>query len=404
MCRSPAPDDVGIKHVDYKFVAIKDLESKEPNAIVDVCAVVKDFGSVNAFTSKAGKELIKRELTLVDMSALTVSCTMWGERAANLTETEPGIVIAFKGLKVSDFSGRSLTTMQSSSMEMNPDLEEAMALRHWWDTEGSSAAHTAIAGGGGGGAGGGASANVASRTVFSGVYGMRTDGEKPEIASIKGTIVLVRGDSEKPPWYPACITEKCNKKATPSMSGASDENKWSCESVRARCVCAVCVRCARRSLLSLRVPLRDARRCASKVTGPSSRCVWRAVQAVVPSAKLPLHPQRQLRGPHGHGVDDALQRPGARSAGPVRQRARQGDGRPGHRRVGAAGGAGARQLRHVPLPRSRQGTAVGYGGCVRSLVGAWRCRCARACLLSRRCDATARQLCRRLCTSCERSV
>jgi hypothetical protein len=45
-------------------------------------------------------------------------------------------------------------------------------------------------------------------------------------ATVQGTVSMVKGDFERPPWYPACPTEKCNKKMTVDMSG-----NWSCEKV-----------------------------------------------------------------------------------------------------------------------------------------------------------------------------
>jgi len=80
--------------------------------------------------SKAGKALVKRDLTLADTSGSTVVCTLWGEKAD--MEVEAGSVVAVKGAKVGDFGGRSLSTTSSSLVNVNPaDLPDAVKLAAW---------------------------------------------------------------------------------------------------------------------------------------------------------------------------------------------------------------------------------------------------------------------------------
>jgi len=42
-------------------------------------------------------------------------------------------VIAIKGARVSDFGGRSLSVLSSSTVVINPDSPEAFKLRGWYD-------------------------------------------------------------------------------------------------------------------------------------------------------------------------------------------------------------------------------------------------------------------------------
>jgi hypothetical protein len=68
----PVSEDASIKKVQYNFVEIGKLQMHAANSMVDVIAVVKEAGPVSHFTSKAGKDLTKKDLTLVDQSAVTV--------------------------------------------------------------------------------------------------------------------------------------------------------------------------------------------------------------------------------------------------------------------------------------------------------------------------------------------
>lgn len=75
---------------------------------------------------------------LVDSSNMQVRLTLWGRQAENFSAAgfqEDGSnlspVIAFKGVKVGDFNGRSLSMVSSSSMMVDPDIPEAHQLRGW---------------------------------------------------------------------------------------------------------------------------------------------------------------------------------------------------------------------------------------------------------------------------------
>ena len=66
---------------------------------------------------------------------MAVRLTLWGRQAENFVGAgEDGSaqpVIAFKGVKVGDFGGRSLSMVSSSSMVTDPDIPEAHTLRGW---------------------------------------------------------------------------------------------------------------------------------------------------------------------------------------------------------------------------------------------------------------------------------
>ena len=47
-------------------------------------------------------------------------------------------VMAIKGARVSDFGGRSLSVLSSSTIIVNPDIPEAYKLRGWFDSQGQA--------------------------------------------------------------------------------------------------------------------------------------------------------------------------------------------------------------------------------------------------------------------------
>lgn len=70
----------------------------------DVIGVVQSVSDVSEITTKTGKQLQKRELTLVDMSQTEVRLTLWGKQAENY-QADDKAVLAFKGLRVGEFNG-----------------------------------------------------------------------------------------------------------------------------------------------------------------------------------------------------------------------------------------------------------------------------------------------------------
>ena len=79
----------------------------------------------------------------MDRSGRVVSCTLWGAEAEGF-DGSASPVLAIKGCKVSDFGGRSLTSMFSTEMTIDPDIPEAHQLRGWFDNVGKNEEVTSI--------------------------------------------------------------------------------------------------------------------------------------------------------------------------------------------------------------------------------------------------------------------
>lgn len=155
-------------------------------------------------------------MTLVDSSSFAVRLTVWG-RTAETFEAPGEPVIAFKGVKVGDFGGRSLSMISSSTMVLNPDIGEAHSLRGWYDSEGNSASLQQYSN-----TGAGASTRKDERRLIAEVRDNAElgQGEKPDYFAVRATVMLIR---DKTVSYPACPTDKCNKKLV--MEG----EEWRCE-------------------------------------------------------------------------------------------------------------------------------------------------------------------------------
>jgi len=136
---SPVSSSIHVGDPKYDFKPLAGIESTDPNAYVDIIALVKDFAPSRNIVTKQGKELNKRELTLADDSGCQIQATIWGDKASmppSTWESQP--IVAFRGAKVSDWNGRSLSTGAGTVMKINPDLPDAKKIRRWWDFGGQS--------------------------------------------------------------------------------------------------------------------------------------------------------------------------------------------------------------------------------------------------------------------------
>ncbi len=81
----PCNDQVeNLPMIQLKIVPLSELADKNANDMVDVIGVVKSCGEVSTIVTKAtNKELTKREVTLVDDSNASISCTLWGKQVKN---------------------------------------------------------------------------------------------------------------------------------------------------------------------------------------------------------------------------------------------------------------------------------------------------------------------------------
>jgi replication factor A1 len=182
--------------------------------------VIKEVGQTSQIVSKTtSKPYDKRDLLLVDNTGFSVRLTVWGNLATNFSAM-PESVVAFKGVKVSDFGGRSLSLLSSGTMTVDPDIEEAHRLKGWYDAQGRSDTFTshasmsdAVTSGGG------------KLDQYKTIAQIREEqlgmSEEADFFSLKATIIYIKQDNVS---YPACPSAECNKKVS-----ELDPGQWRCE-------------------------------------------------------------------------------------------------------------------------------------------------------------------------------
>ncbi|XP_052142453.1 replication protein A 70 kDa DNA-binding subunit A [Oryza glaberrima] len=221
-------EDSSIPTQRFDFRPINEIEDAQNNAILDIIGVVTSVNPCTTIQRKNGMETQKRTMNLKDMSGRSVEVTMWGDfcnREGSQLQgmVERGIfpVLAVKAGKVSDFSGKSVGTISSTQLFINPDSAEAHSLRQWFDSGGRDASTQSISRD----ITPGASRNEIRKTVAQIKDEGLGMGDKPDWITVKATVIFFKNESF---FYTACPNmigdRQCNKKVTKSTTG-----NWTCD-------------------------------------------------------------------------------------------------------------------------------------------------------------------------------
>lgn len=237
----PAVESNDIKSQRYSFVKIGNIANMEVNAVVDILGLLRSVGEVQDLVAKTtGRAMKKRDIVLTDDSGFDIRLTLWDDKALIDLQSD-SIIIAVKGCKVGDYQGRTLSTSKSSTLQINPDIDEAHELFRWREQHGGALPEAQSMSSGGLDRG---QDGIEKRKNLSAI----TDeglglSEKPDYVTVKATVTFIKHDQDEGPWYTACPSEGCNKKVIQSLG-----DTWQCEK---------CGReyghCNRRYILSLSV-------------------------------------------------------------------------------------------------------------------------------------------------------
>lgn len=199
-------DGQDVPMVCCDFVPIAELENMDKDSIVDVIGVCKEAEDVSRITSKSGREVSKRALELIDTSGKVVKVTLWGEEAEKFNDSMQPVVV-IKKARLSDFGGRSLSALFSSTVMVNPDIPEAFSLRAWYDQEGFALESESLTET--------RTANSGTKTNWKTLSDIKNEqmghGEKADYFTCVATIVFMRKENC---MYKSCPSTDCKKKVT----------------------------------------------------------------------------------------------------------------------------------------------------------------------------------------------
>jgi len=133
-----------VVQISYKFVPLGEVGGLDVGKVVDLLGWVEDEGRASTFTSKAGREVTKREVVLTDTTGST-SLTLWADKAKEFAAG--GRVVAVRGAKVGEFQGaRSVQLSFTGGYEAEPAVPGVADLVAWASGKRPATSSTVAAG------------------------------------------------------------------------------------------------------------------------------------------------------------------------------------------------------------------------------------------------------------------
>ncbi|GMM57170.1 replication factor A subunit protein [Maudiozyma humilis] len=217
----PCNDEANVPKTHFNFVKLNTIENQEANSTVDVVGIIQTVNPHFELTSRAGKKFDRRDIVIVDDSNYSITVGLWNQMAIDFNLPE-GSVVAIKGVRVSDFGGKSLSMGFNSTLVPNPEIPEAFSLKGWYDTTGRTSNFTSLKQEVGSGPGGDSTKFIAQRiTILKAQNDNLGRSEKGDYFTIKAAINFLKVDNFA---YPACSNDNCNKKVIEEPDGT-----WRCE-------------------------------------------------------------------------------------------------------------------------------------------------------------------------------
>lgn len=189
------------------FTPLDKLADVESESVINVIGVAHNVYDATSQMSKTGKEYTKRDIILVDKSLFMVRVTLWSETATKFDESKQGHVVAIKGVRVSDFNGKSLSVLASGLVINDPEIDEAYNLQGWYQNGGLDSNFKWISNSGGDGKFETPEKYLTLQEATENRLGM---SDTPDYFI---TMAVINRIIQREPYYPACTQPNCNKKS-----------------------------------------------------------------------------------------------------------------------------------------------------------------------------------------------
>lgn len=199
-----------VPNVRFDFTPIDNIQECKKDDMIDVVGVVIATKAATTIATKKG-DTARRNVTLADNSGRAIELTLWGDQSnsfdAVLEQYGAHPIIALKGVRVSDFGGRSLSAMTTTEFEVDPAIEDANAVRAWWPTVPDEGRHLPNLSGGGGSGGGGAGAASREKTLAS--IQLESMGTAQQDYLTVPNVWVTQFKRDGTLWYKACANPDC---------------------------------------------------------------------------------------------------------------------------------------------------------------------------------------------------
>lgn len=127
-------NDQNIQTNGFSFTKIDLIKDQFANTTIDVIGVVMEVSPIGSIPLKAGGSKERQSITIADETGASIAVTVWGELCQSLS-AKPGMIVAFKQCRVSDYNGKSLNASSSpSDIVLNASHPRTAQIKKWYSS------------------------------------------------------------------------------------------------------------------------------------------------------------------------------------------------------------------------------------------------------------------------------
>jgi replication factor-a protein 1 (Rpa1) len=131
----PIEDDKSVPLFGYNFVPFDKINGVRDGKLIDIIGVVHSMNTQMEFQNNEGKSRTKRQVSLIDESAILLNVWFWG-KFPFFDELEENLhqVMLVKQAKVRTYGGaKSLNWYEDGIVELEPEIKRTLNLTKWFE-------------------------------------------------------------------------------------------------------------------------------------------------------------------------------------------------------------------------------------------------------------------------------
>jgi len=121
-------EDLPISEIST-YISVDQATEAQYGSFVDVIGIVKFVGESCAVMMKGGLQTSKRIICLCSETGCTIPVTLWRKFAT--LQIQDGSIIGLAKVRVSEFNGRHLNSVNDTVIDFNPKDPKIDVLREW---------------------------------------------------------------------------------------------------------------------------------------------------------------------------------------------------------------------------------------------------------------------------------
>jgi len=204
-------DDMNINPMqNAKFTPICDLFLMPSGTIVNVLGKVVKYSDIQSLNLRQGGAKKIRNVWIGDESEKAIEVTFWGGDAENEKHYKDDPILALQSFKVTEYRGKSLTSLTQSKVYVNPTLDQCEPLHKWLAEKGDTALEVP-------------ETKHTDKPVTNIEYMVRdvkANKDTWTVHDIIGTIQFIKPEN---PFYLGCPSNSCKRKLHQEI------NYWRCD-------------------------------------------------------------------------------------------------------------------------------------------------------------------------------